>query len=129
MRFRWIGLGAAIAGLVGFLVVSSTGASAEYYETIGEMRAHPSTSDVRVLGTVEQGVVRSDGGLQVEFTAGDGKDAMPVDYTGTVPDIFQPGIKVVVEGRLGRDGVFHAKTLQAKCPSRFSTRAPAAGSG
>jgi cytochrome c-type biogenesis protein CcmE len=28
---------------------------------------------------------------------------------------------VVAEGRLGADGVFHARTLLAKCPSRFST--------
>ena len=47
---------------------------------------------------------------------------MPVEYTGTLPDIFQPGITVVVEGRLAGDGVFHARTLLAKCPSRFSTQ-------
>jgi cytochrome c-type biogenesis protein CcmE len=46
---------------------------------------------------------------------------MPVDYTGTLPDIFRPGITVVAEGRLGKDGIFHARTLLAKCPSRFST--------
>jgi cytochrome c-type biogenesis protein CcmE len=27
-----------------------------------------------------------------------------------------------VEGRLGQDGVFHAQTLLAKCPSRFSSK-------
>ena len=35
---------------------------------------------------------------------------------------FKPGITVVAEGRLGGDGVFHATTLLAKCPSRFSTQ-------
>ena len=44
-----------------------------------------------------------------------------VDYTGTLPDIFKPGITVVAEGRLGADGVFHARAVLAKCPSRFST--------
>jgi cytochrome c-type biogenesis protein CcmE len=38
-----------------------------------------------------------------------------------VPDIFRPGITVVADGRLGVDGVFHARALLAKCPSRFST--------
>jgi len=47
---------------------------------------------------------------------------MPVDYKGTLPDIFKPGITVVVEGTLGDDGVFRARTLLAKCPSRFSTQ-------
>ena len=48
--------------------------------------------------------------------------SMPVEYSGALPDIFQPGITVVAEGRLGGDGVFHARTLLAKCPSRFSTQ-------
>ena len=30
--------------------------------------------------------------------------------------------RMVAEGRLGKDGVFHAQTLLAKCPSRFSTK-------
>ena len=52
----------------------------------------------------------------------DATAAIPVEYTGTLPDIFRPGITVVVEGRLGADGVFHARTLLAKCPSRFATQ-------
>ena len=48
---------------------------------------------------------------------------MTVDYRGTLPDIFKPGIQVVVEGRTGGDGVFHARTLLAKCPSRFTAKA------
>ncbi len=38
-----------------------------------------------------------------------------------LPDIFRPGITVVAEGRLGADGIFHARAVLAKCPSRFST--------
>ena len=118
---RWAVLVAVLVGCVGYLVYSATGSSAEYYLTISELRAHPPDGDVRVLGTVQEDIKRSEGGLRVDFTAGDGAGSMPVDYRGTVPDIFQPGIKVVVEGRLGRDGVFHAKSLLAKCPSRFSS--------
>jgi cytochrome c-type biogenesis protein CcmE len=44
-----------------------------------------------------------------------------VDYKGSLPDIFKPGITVVAEGKLGADGVFHARALLAKCPSRFWT--------
>ena len=47
---------------------------------------------------------------------------MPVDYRGALPDIFRPGIQVVVEGRFQRDGVFHADQLLAKCPSRFQAK-------
>ncbi len=117
---KWLGLG-VVAACLGYLVVSATGSSAEYYETIAEMRSHPAAGDVRVLGTVQDDVVRTDGGLHVRFTAAEGGQTMPVDYRGTVPDIFRPGIQVVVDGRLGPDGTFHARTLEAKCPSRFSS--------
>ncbi|MDQ6772417.1 MAG: cytochrome c maturation protein CcmE [Candidatus Dormibacteraeota bacterium] len=120
---RFAGLTVVVVALVGYLVYSATGASAEYYQTIAEMRAHPASSDVRVLGVVQDGIQRSDGGLRVRFVASDGKESMPVDYSGPLPDIFKPGAHVVVDGRLGADGVFHARTLQTKCPSRFTARA------
>jgi cytochrome c-type biogenesis protein CcmE len=110
-----------VAACLGYLVVSATGSSAEYYQTIAEMRSHPSGGDVRVLGTVQDDVARSDGGLHVRFTAAQDGQVMPVDYRGTVPDIFRPGIQVVVAGRMGTDGVFHARALEAKCPSKFSS--------
>ena len=118
---KWLGLGVVVAACVGYLVVSATGSSAEYYQTISEMRAHPSSGNVRVLGVVQDDVTRTDGGLHVRFTAAEGGLTMPVDYRGTVPDIFQPGIQVVVDGRMGSDGVFHARSLEAKCPSKFSS--------
>ncbi|MBO0684128.1 MAG: cytochrome c maturation protein CcmE [Candidatus Dormibacteraeota bacterium] len=118
---RWAGVAVVVLAGIGYLIFSATGSSAEYYETIAEMRAHPSSQDVRVLGTVQPGIQRSDGGLHVRFMDSDGHDTMPVDYTGTVPDIFKPGTQVVVEGKVGSDGVFHASTLQAKCPSKFSS--------
>lgn len=125
--FRWLGLVAVVVACVGYLVYSATGSSAEYYQTIAEMRAHPADRDVRVLGVVQDDLVRSEGGLHVDFTAAQGGQSIPVDYRGTVPDILRPGIQVVVEGRIGSDGVFHARALQAKCPSRFSSGSPATG--
>jgi cytochrome c-type biogenesis protein CcmE len=124
-RLRWLGLGVVLAACLGYLVYSATGSSAEYYVTISEMRAHPSDSNVRVLGVVQDDVVRNEGGLHVHFTASEGGQTMPVEYRGALPDIFRPGVQVVVDGRLGADGVFHARTLQAKCPSRFSSGSPA----
>jgi cytochrome c-type biogenesis protein CcmE len=111
-----------VAGCVGYLIYTASGGSAEYYVTVSDVRAHTPTGDVRVAGVVQGDVQKSDGGLHVTFTEKDGTASMPVDYTGSLPDIFQPGITVVVEGRLGSDGVFHARTLLAKCPSRFSTQ-------
>jgi cytochrome c-type biogenesis protein CcmE len=118
---KWVALFAVVAACVGYLVYSSTGGSAEYYLTVSELRSHATSGDVRVAGVVQPDVVRSDGGLKVQFTEKDATAALLVDYSGTLPDIFRPGITVVAEGRLGSDGVFHARTVLAKCPSRFST--------
>lgn len=114
------GLGVVVAACVGYLIYTATAGSAEYYQTIPEVKAHPQAGEVRVLGTVGPDVQR-DGDL-VRFSATDGPASLPVEYRGTVPDIFRPGIQVVVEGQQGRDGVFHAQTLLAKCPSRFTAQ-------
>jgi cytochrome c-type biogenesis protein CcmE len=118
---KWAIPALLVVGCVGYLIYSATGGSAEYYLTVGELRSHTGTGDVRVAGVVQDDVQKSDGGLHVTFTEKDSTASVPVDYSGALPDIFKPGITVVAEGRLGSDGVFHASTLLAKCPSRFST--------
>ncbi|TMD88208.1 MAG: cytochrome c maturation protein CcmE [Chloroflexi bacterium] len=119
---RWAVVTVVVAACVGYLVYSASGGSAEYYLTVSELRSHqPASGDVRVAGVVQNDIQRSDGGLHVRFTEKDGTATVPVDYTGTLPDIFKPGITVVAEGRLGTDGIFHARVVLAKCPSRFST--------
>lgn len=112
---------AVVAACVGYLIYSASGGSAEYYLTVSELRSNHTTGYVRVAGVVQDDVHKTDGGLHVTFTEKDATASMAVDYTGTLPDIFKPGITVVAEGKVGSDGVFHARTLLAKCPSRFST--------
>jgi cytochrome c-type biogenesis protein CcmE len=119
---KWGAPTAVVIACVGYLIYSASGGATEYYVTVSELRSHAPAGDVRVAGVVQDDVQKSEGGLHVTFTEEDGTSSMPVDYRGTLPDIFKPGIQVVVEGRLGTDGVFHAKTLLAKCPSRFSTK-------
>lgn len=119
--------GVAIAGAVLYLVLANTGTSAEFYMTIGELRAcHDcSTRVVRVAGNVVSGTIQKNEATQViNFEIQDSAGKMPVVYAGTVPDIFKAGIQVVVEGKLGPDGVFHAQNLLAKCPSKFQSATP-----
>ncbi len=119
---RWGLPVAVVAACVGYLIYSASGGSSEYYLTVSEMRSKAPAGDVRVAGVVQNDVQKTDGGLHVKFTEKDSTASMPVEYTGTLPDIFKPGITVVAEGKFGSDGVFHARTLLAKCPSRFSTQ-------
>ncbi len=118
---KWSIPALVVAACVGYLIYSASGGTSEYYLTVSELRSHSGSGDVRVAGVVQTDVQKTDGGLHVTFTEKDATSSVPVDYTGTLPDIFKPGITVVAEGRLGTDGVFHARTLLAKCPSRFST--------
>jgi cytochrome c-type biogenesis protein CcmE len=119
---RWGIVMLVVGACVGYLVYSASGGTSEYYMTVSELRSQqPAAGDVRVAGVVQNDVQRSNGGLRVQFTEKDGTSSVLVDYQGTLPDIFRPGITVVAEGRLGADNVFHARTLLAKCPSRFST--------
>jgi len=119
---KWGAPAAVVAACVGYLIFTASGGASEYYLTVSELRTHAPAGDVRVAGVVQNDVTRSNGGLHVTFTEKDATASMPVEYSGALPDIFQPGITVVAEGRLGNDGVFHARTLLAKCPSRFSTQ-------
>ena len=119
---KWGAPAAVVAACVGYLIFTASGGSSEYYVTVSELRSQAPAGDVRVAGFVQDDVKKSNGGLHVTFTEKDATSSMPVEYSGALPDIFQPGIMVVAEGRLGGDGIFHARTLLAKCPSRFSTQ-------
>lgn len=119
--------GIAILGAVLYLVFANTQANAVYYMTVPELK-HCTTCTVqavRVAGVVEAGsVARDDARQMLNFTITDGKQLLPVTYTGVVPDIFRPGIQVVVEGHYTGQGPFQAQTLLAKCPSKFQSATP-----
>lgn len=75
-----------------------------------------------VPGTIE----RTDESLAFHISDRDGSDALPVTYTGTVPDPFRDGREVIVTGKL-EEGTFVAQhdSLITKCPSKFEEEAKA----
>jgi cytochrome c-type biogenesis protein CcmE len=113
-----------------YLAFTVTRASAVYYLTVPELYARSGATEhraVRVSGTVDAGSIERDSStFATRFSASDSGGSLPIVYHGTVPDIFQPGIQVVVEGKLGADGVFRADTLLTKCPAHFQAATPAA---
>jgi cytochrome c-type biogenesis protein CcmE len=132
VRWSFVVAGVAIAGAVLYLVLANTGATAEYYMTITQLRACSTCSarTIRVAGVVVAGSIARDTTNQmVQFKISDSKTtAMPVVYSGVVPDIFQSGAQVVVEGKLASNGVFMAENLLTKCPSKFQAATPAPSS-
>jgi len=47
-----------------------------------------------------------------------------VAYTGSepLPDTFRDGAQALADGKMGRDGVFHASKIQAKCASKYEAK-------
>jgi len=119
--------GIAILGAIIYLVFANTQANAVYYLTVSELQHCTicTTQSVRVAGVVQAGsIVRDDQQQRISFVIVDGAHTLPVTYTGVVPDIFQAGIQVVVEGHYTGQGPFQAQTLLAKCPSKFQSATP-----
>lgn len=119
-----------IAGLilllaVGYLGYTSFSSASTYYYTVNELAERGSSvygETVRVSGQVVAGSVQSEAqGRMLKFNMVDvgGQESRPVVYQGVVPDTFKEGADVVVEGQLSSDGVFQARTLMAKCPSKY----------
>jgi cytochrome c-type biogenesis protein CcmE len=125
-RTKFLIGGALVLSTAAYLMASSIKQTGVYYLTPSELSAHV-TSDasfhdmgVKLGARVVPGtIVREPGGKRYAFRVTDGSTTFPVDYRGLAPDTFTDGVDVVVEGRLGRDGTFHATTLLAKCASRY----------
>ncbi len=73
-----------------------------------------SGTHIRLGGMVKTGSLVHADGLHIRFVVTDGKDEIPVTYTGVVPDLFREGQGVVAEGALDSSGTFVADTILAK---------------
>jgi len=79
---------------------------------------------IKVGAKVVPGTIHRDPAQQrIDFQVSDGASHFPVTYVGLVPDTFTDAsdIEVIVSGKLGRDGVFHATEVLAKCGSRYES--------
>ena len=118
-----------VAALVGYLMVTGMKDSMVYYHTPAELvaktAADPTYSEVgvKVGGRVVPNTVDFDQrSLNLRFEIVDietGTTRFPVHYTGPLPDTFQEGRDVVIEGKFTEAGVFEACTVLTKCGSRY----------
>ncbi len=128
---------AIIVGTIGWLAITGAQASKSYYVTIAElggMGGKAYTSNLRVEGFVKPGSIEQDGPnvtfLMNEFESHNPKApagrVLKVVYKGSEPppDTFKDDAQALAEGTYGRDGVFHATVLQAKCASKYAPAGP-----
>ena len=120
-QVKWIVGGIIVAVAVGYLVLSAASGSAAYYMTISEVHEQgPSKRNVRVAGNiVGESILWEPRDLRLEFDMVDESGRMSVVYDGSRPDMFRDEAELVVEGKLSPEGVFEARTLMLKCPSKY----------
>ncbi len=130
----WIA-GAVVAAALAFLVFQGLGNATLYFRTADEAVAQRDSLGAkrfRIQGTVVGGTVRP-AGQQVAFDIESKGVTVPVVHQGDPPELFQPGIPVVLEGRFqgeqfasDRILVKHSETYTAEHPDRVTTSTPAA---
>jgi cytochrome c-type biogenesis protein CcmE len=137
-----IGIASAIVlGTVGYLAFQGAASGKSYYVTVPEMNAMGDKAyqtNLRVEGFVKPTTIQANGThvtfVLTEFESHNPKaTATPrsvvVNYQGSEPppDTFKGDAQALAIGTYGRDGVFHATQLQAKCASKYAPAAPGAG--
>ena len=76
---------------------------------------YPKERNFRIGGLVVAGTVeRAEGSMDMSFKVTDTQCALPVSYSGVVPDLFREGQGVVAHGRMGSNGTFVADKIMAK---------------
>lgn len=119
-----------VLGTVIYLAISGAQANKSYYVTISELQGMGSKAyarHLRVAGNVGVGSIQRNG-THAQFTLVEQGKILPVQYQGSEPppDTFKDNAQALAIGTFGRDGVFHATELQAKCASKYAPAKPGA---
>lgn len=153
-KTKFIFAGLLIVAAVAYLIVSSTGSTANYFLTIEELQAmgsdttgrnvtisgavlgdtivyDPSSSPkvtftvVQIPGDPEE--VEQAGGLaKVLHDAVNDPNAPRLDvvYYDVKPDLLQNEAQAIMRGQMGEDGRFYADEVLLKCPTRYEEEVP-----
>jgi cytochrome c-type biogenesis protein CcmE len=129
MNPKYARFGIAIAVVVltlGYLAYTGVQESKSYYFTIKELRSMGNdayTKHVRVGGNVQPGSIHRSG-ASADFVLNENGQLLSVNYKGSEPppDTFKDNAQALVVGEFGRDGVFHAHEIQAKCASKYASQ-------
>jgi cytochrome c-type biogenesis protein CcmE len=125
---KFVIAGLLIVATVSWLAISGAHDSKSYYVTIAELQAMGSkayTRNLRVAGNVAPGSITRVG-TNATFTLVELNKSVRVTYQGAEPppDEFKDDAQALAIGTYGRDGVFHATQIQAKCASKYAPAKP-----
>ena len=131
-RRRQVFAGVVVLGAIGFLAFQGLTNATEYFQTTSQAVAHRATLGTKVFrieGTVENDVTTR--GSDILFTIYGSGQAVHVVSTGSPPQLFKPGIPVVLEGHWQGDVymsdqimVKHTASYTEAHPDRLKPQAP-----
>lgn len=130
MRRARIALAAAVvvAALI-YLIVGGIRGAVVFYITPEELLAQGAAAQgksLRVGGQVQPGSRRWDPATQqLRFMLTDGGAAIAVRHQGAPPGLFTEGQGAIVEGTLGGDGTFLARSIIVKHSEEYKPPTPA----
>ncbi|MFW5730923.1 MAG: cytochrome c maturation protein CcmE [Desulfonatronovibrionaceae bacterium] len=127
-RLMYIAAFGLIFSGVAYLMVASISQNSTYFLEVSEALAVEShdLGKARLFGMVgNKDIVRDKDSLGVAFNLVDKQDkdkVIRVQYSGAVPDLFDSGVEVIVEGGLDPSRrVFMASSLMTKCASKYES--------
>jgi len=107
---------AIIAAVIGYLAFSEVGKALVYYLTPTELLAKGEAAyqeTVRLGGLVKPGTKHGPD-TNLSFTLTDGTTEIEVHTSVAPPALLKEGVGAVVEGHLGRNGLFEATSIVVK---------------
>ena len=113
-----------VVATIAWLAFTGQRENKSYYVTIAELQGLGNkayTRHLRVAGNVAPGSIARVG-TNAQFTLLEQGKTLRVDYHGSEPppDTFKDDAQALAVGTFGRDGVFHATQIQAKCASKYA---------
>jgi cytochrome c-type biogenesis protein CcmE len=116
-----------IGSAVLYLLYLSAKSSFVYYYSVDKFLQSPavetSKQAVRLAGRVKPGSIKRNAEkMQLEFELAGKTRAITVEYTGGVPDNFEDGREVLVEGNINENGIFTAEKIMTQCESKYKAK-------
>lgn len=115
-RLTLIGSGMAVLAIAVALMLNALRDSIVFFNSPSDVVEKHVAAGIRIRlgGLVKTGSLVRGSNLSVRFEVTDGKNGIPVNYRGVLPDLFREGQGVIAEGALDPGGTFTADSVLAK---------------